>query len=38
MLDMLELDCQYVRSMSMWSDLGIMLRTVPATFSGQGAA
>jgi lipopolysaccharide/colanic/teichoic acid biosynthesis glycosyltransferase len=38
MLDMLELDCQYVRSMSMWSDLGIMLRTVPATLSGEGAA
>lgn len=36
-LEMLELDLAYVRSWSFWSDLGILLRTVPALFRGQGA-
>lgn len=36
-LDMLELDLAYVRSWSFWSDLGILLRTVPALLRGHGA-
>jgi lipopolysaccharide/colanic/teichoic acid biosynthesis glycosyltransferase len=36
-LEMLELDLAYVRSWSFWSDLGILLRTVPALLKGQGA-
>jgi lipopolysaccharide/colanic/teichoic acid biosynthesis glycosyltransferase len=36
-LEMLELDLAYVRSWSFWSDLGILLRTVPALLRGQGA-
>jgi lipopolysaccharide/colanic/teichoic acid biosynthesis glycosyltransferase len=36
-LEMLELDLAYVRSWSFWSDLRILLRTVPALLRGQGA-
>jgi lipopolysaccharide/colanic/teichoic acid biosynthesis glycosyltransferase len=36
-LEMLELDLAYVRGWSFWSDLGILLRTVPALLRGQGA-
>jgi lipopolysaccharide/colanic/teichoic acid biosynthesis glycosyltransferase len=36
-LEMLELDLTYVRECSFWSDLGILLRTVPAVLRGQGA-
>lgn len=36
-LEMLELDLAYVRGWSFWSDLGILLRTVPAVVRGQGA-
>jgi lipopolysaccharide/colanic/teichoic acid biosynthesis glycosyltransferase len=36
-LEMLELDLTYVRSWSFWSDLGILLRTVPALLRGHGA-
>jgi lipopolysaccharide/colanic/teichoic acid biosynthesis glycosyltransferase len=36
-LEMLELDLAYVRGWSFWSDLGILLRTVPAVLRGQGA-
>lgn len=36
-LEMLELDLAYVRGWSFWSDLGILLRTVPAVLRGHGA-
>jgi lipopolysaccharide/colanic/teichoic acid biosynthesis glycosyltransferase len=36
-LEMLELDLAYVRGWSFWSDLGILLRTVPALLRGHGA-
>jgi lipopolysaccharide/colanic/teichoic acid biosynthesis glycosyltransferase len=36
-LEMLELDLAYVRGWSFWSDLRILLRTVPALLRGQGA-
>jgi lipopolysaccharide/colanic/teichoic acid biosynthesis glycosyltransferase len=36
-LEMLELDLAYVRSWGFWSDLRILLRTVPALLRGQGA-
>ena len=36
-LEMLELDLAYVRGWSFWSDLGILLRTVPTLLRGQGA-
>jgi lipopolysaccharide/colanic/teichoic acid biosynthesis glycosyltransferase len=36
-LEMLELDVRYVRSRSLGSDLGILLRTVPALLRGGGA-
>jgi lipopolysaccharide/colanic/teichoic acid biosynthesis glycosyltransferase len=36
-LEMLELDLAYVRGWSFWSDLGILLRTVPAVLKGHGA-
>jgi lipopolysaccharide/colanic/teichoic acid biosynthesis glycosyltransferase len=35
-LEMLELDVRYVRSRSLQSDLGILIRTVPALL-GSGA-
>ncbi len=36
-LEMLELDLAYVRGWSFWSDLGILLRTVPTVLRGHGA-
>jgi lipopolysaccharide/colanic/teichoic acid biosynthesis glycosyltransferase len=36
-LEMLELDLAYVRSWSFWTDLGILLRTVPTLLRGNGA-
>ncbi len=36
-LEMLELDLTYVRSWSFWTDLTILLRTVPTLLRGHGA-
>lgn len=36
-LDMLRLDIDYVRTRSLWSDLGILLRTVPTLLRSDGA-
>ena len=36
-LDMLKLDVDYVRTRSLWSDLCILLRTVPALLRSSGA-
>jgi lipopolysaccharide/colanic/teichoic acid biosynthesis glycosyltransferase len=36
-LEMLELDLAYVRSWSFWTDLTILLRTVPTLLRGHGA-
>jgi lipopolysaccharide/colanic/teichoic acid biosynthesis glycosyltransferase len=36
-LEMLELDLAYVRSWSFWTDVAILLRTVPALLRGHGA-
>jgi lipopolysaccharide/colanic/teichoic acid biosynthesis glycosyltransferase len=36
-LDMLRLDCQYVATRSLWADLKILLRTIPAVLDGKGA-
>ncbi|NMI00273.1 sugar transferase [Pseudonocardia sp. K10HN5] len=36
-LDMLRLDARYVRQRTFWSDMGILLRTVPALLRGGGA-
>ena len=36
-LDMLRLDCRYVATQSLWADLKILIRTVPAVFDGKGA-
>ncbi|MGH3718875.1 MAG: sugar transferase [Pseudonocardiaceae bacterium] len=36
-LEMLELDLTYVRSWSFWTDLAILVRTVPALLRGNGA-
>ena len=36
-LDMLRLDCQYVGAQSLWADIKILLRTIPAVFDGKGA-
>lgn len=33
-----ELDLKYIRERSLWTDLKILLRTIPAVFSGNGAA
>lgn len=33
----IELDCRYVRELSFWSDLGLLLRTIPAVLSARGA-
>ena len=33
----IELDCQYVRELSFWRDLGFLLRTIPAVLSARGA-
>jgi lipopolysaccharide/colanic/teichoic acid biosynthesis glycosyltransferase len=35
--DMIRLDLEYVRKQSLWFDLKILLRTVPAILSGRGA-
>jgi lipopolysaccharide/colanic/teichoic acid biosynthesis glycosyltransferase len=35
--EMLELDCEYVRRLSWRTDLGILLRTIPAVLTGTGA-
>ena len=32
-----ELDCEYVRGLSFWKDLGLLLRTIPAVLSARGA-
>ena len=32
-----EMDLQYIRDMSLWTDLKIILRTIPAVFRGEGA-
>jgi lipopolysaccharide/colanic/teichoic acid biosynthesis glycosyltransferase len=34
-LEMLELDLAYVRSWSFWTDLAILLRTIPALLRGH---
>jgi len=36
-LEMLELDLAYVRSWSFWTDVAILLRTIPALLRGHGA-
>jgi lipopolysaccharide/colanic/teichoic acid biosynthesis glycosyltransferase len=36
-LEMLELDLAYVRSWSFWTDLMILMRTVPTLLRGHGA-
>ena len=36
-LDMLRLDCEYVRELSWQTDLKILVRTIPAVLHGQGA-
>ena len=33
----MELDLKYIRERSLWTDLKILLRTIPAVFSGNGA-
>lgn len=35
--EMMELDTEYVRTCSIWKDISIILRTVPAVLSGSGA-
>jgi lipopolysaccharide/colanic/teichoic acid biosynthesis glycosyltransferase len=35
--EMLRLDCEYVRTLSWWTDLKILLRTIPAVLTGTGA-
>ncbi len=32
-----ELDLKYIRERSLWTDLKILIRTIPAVFSGSGA-
>jgi lipopolysaccharide/colanic/teichoic acid biosynthesis glycosyltransferase len=36
-LDMLQLDCRYVREQSLRADLNILIRTIPAVISARGA-
>jgi lipopolysaccharide/colanic/teichoic acid biosynthesis glycosyltransferase len=36
-LDMLRLDAAYVRTRSLWTDVLILLRTVPVLLRGDGA-
>jgi lipopolysaccharide/colanic/teichoic acid biosynthesis glycosyltransferase len=36
-LDMLRLDCHYVGSQSLWADVKILVRTIPAVLDGEGA-
>jgi len=35
--EMLELDCEYVRQATLWGDLKILARTVPAVLAARGA-
>jgi lipopolysaccharide/colanic/teichoic acid biosynthesis glycosyltransferase len=35
--EMLRLDCEYVRSWSLWTDLWILARTIPALLTAKGA-
>ena len=35
--EMLRLDCEYVREATVWTDLRILVRTVPAVLSAKGA-
>jgi lipopolysaccharide/colanic/teichoic acid biosynthesis glycosyltransferase len=35
--EMLRLDCEYARAPSLWTDLRILARTVPALLTGKGA-
>jgi len=35
--EMLQLDCEYVRRVSLWTDLQILVRTVPAVLAAKGA-
>jgi lipopolysaccharide/colanic/teichoic acid biosynthesis glycosyltransferase len=32
-----ELDKEYIKSRSFWKDIGILLKTIPAVFTGKGA-
>ena len=36
-VDMLHLDCEYVREATLWVDLKILVRTVPAVLAAKGA-
>jgi lipopolysaccharide/colanic/teichoic acid biosynthesis glycosyltransferase len=36
-MEQVELDKQYISSRSLWKDLVILLRTIPAVFTGRGA-
>jgi lipopolysaccharide/colanic/teichoic acid biosynthesis glycosyltransferase len=36
--EMVALDVEYARSRSLWLNLKILARTVPAVFAGRGAA
>jgi lipopolysaccharide/colanic/teichoic acid biosynthesis glycosyltransferase len=36
-LDWVRMDIRYARRLGFWTDLGILLRTVPAVLSGRGA-
>ena len=33
----MEMDLQYIDSWTFWLDLRIMLKTIPAVFTGRGA-
>jgi lipopolysaccharide/colanic/teichoic acid biosynthesis glycosyltransferase len=33
----MELDCKYINERSLWTDLKIILKTVPAVLLGRGA-
>jgi len=32
-----ELDCKYIRESSVWTDIKIILKTIPAVLIGRGA-
>jgi lipopolysaccharide/colanic/teichoic acid biosynthesis glycosyltransferase len=36
-VEMLQLDCEYVREATLWGDLKILVRTVPAVLAAKGA-